>query len=66
MNNNEVIFYNLKDLISFLKKESEFSLMAELCSLIGLDEENRIIYKQMQNQSINSPAHHTNKVIVYL
>lgn len=48
-----ITFKNLKDLISFLKKESEFSLMSELCSLIGLDKNKNIVYKQMQNRSKN-------------
>lgn len=44
-------FDNLSDLILTLKKESEFSLLAELCSLIGVSKEKKIIYKQMQNRS---------------
>lgn len=51
MNNEEIIFYNFKDLIFFLRKESESSLFAELCSLIGVNENKNIVYKQMQNRS---------------
>ncbi len=51
MNNKDIVFDNLKDLIRFLQKESESSLMAELCSMIGLDKNNKIVYTQMQNRS---------------
>lgn len=51
MNSKEFYFTNLKDLIIFLKKESESSLLAELCSMIGLSKDNKIVYKQMQNRS---------------
>jgi proteasome lid subunit RPN8/RPN11 len=51
MSSNDVTFLNLKDLISFLKKESNYSLMAELCSLIGIDKNKNIVYRQMQNRS---------------
>ena len=51
MSNKDIIFDNLKDLICFLQKESESSLMAELCSMIGLDKSNKIAYTQMQNRS---------------
>ena len=45
MNNKDIVFDNLKDLIRFLQKESESSLMAELCSIIGLDKNNKIIMR---------------------
>jgi proteasome lid subunit RPN8/RPN11 len=48
---DEIKFKKNKDLIDFLKKESEYSLFAEICSLIGLDLNNNLIYKQMQNRS---------------
>ena len=51
MSNKDIVFNSLKDLISFLKEESESSLMAELCSMIGLDKNNKFIYTQMQNRS---------------
>ena len=51
MNSKEFYFTNLKDLIAFLKKESESSLFAELCSMIGVSKDNKIVYKQMQNRS---------------
>ena len=51
MNNKDIVFDNLKDLMRFLQKESESSLMAELCSMIGLDKNNKIVYTQMQNRS---------------
>jgi proteasome lid subunit RPN8/RPN11 len=47
------IFDNETDLLTFLKKESEYSLMAELCSLIGINDKNKIVYRQMQNRSKN-------------
>lgn len=51
------VFEELKDFVSFLKEESETCLFAELCALVGLDEENRIVYKQMQNRSKNPDGH---------
>jgi proteasome lid subunit RPN8/RPN11 len=51
MSNNDINFLNFKDLILFLKKESECSLMAELCCLIGLDQNKNIVYRQIQNRS---------------
>lgn len=51
MSNIDYKFKNLRELISFLKTESECSLLAELCCIVGIDEENNIIYKQMQNRS---------------
>lgn len=47
----EILFNNLTDLIVFLKKESEYSLYAELCCLLGKDANNKIIYKQIQNRA---------------
>ena len=47
------IFTKIEDLISFLKKESEYSLFAELCALIGWNKNNQIVYRKMQNRSKN-------------
>jgi proteasome lid subunit RPN8/RPN11 len=56
MNNNDIYFDNLRNLISFLKQEAESSLLCELCSLIGVQKEsNKIVYRQMQNRSKDSP-----------
>jgi proteasome lid subunit RPN8/RPN11 len=55
--NNDIIFCDALDLISFLKKESECSLLSELCALIGIDSNKNIIYKQMQNRS-KDPYHY--------
>ena len=49
----DILFKNPKDLFIFLKKESEFSLIAELCSVIGIDDSDQIVYRQMQNRSKN-------------
>jgi proteasome lid subunit RPN8/RPN11 len=49
--NNIHKFNIIENLFSFLKNESECSLFAELCGLIGLNENNEIIYKSMQNRS---------------
>lgn len=51
MNNKDIFFDNIKELLSFLKKESESCLLAELCSIIGVNEDNKIVYRQMQNRS---------------
>jgi len=51
MNNNDVVFNNIRELLNYLKSESEGSLMAELCSLIGIDSSNKVVYRQMQNRS---------------
>jgi proteasome lid subunit RPN8/RPN11 len=51
MSNKEVFFTNLREMLHFLKRESECSLLAELCSMIGVDENNKFVYKQMQNRS---------------
>jgi proteasome lid subunit RPN8/RPN11 len=48
---NNIFFKNINDLLSFLRKESESSLLAELCSMIGLTNDGLFIYKQMQNRS---------------
>ena len=50
-------FLNIEELISFLKNESEQSLFAELCALIGLDENEEIVYCQMQNRSKNPESY---------
>jgi proteasome lid subunit RPN8/RPN11 len=49
----DVFFDKIENFISFLKKESESSLFAELCALIGLNKENKIVYRKMQNRSKN-------------
>ena len=51
MNSKEFYFSSLRDLIAFLKKEGESSLFAELCSMIGISKDNKIVYKKMQNRS---------------
>ena len=54
LNMNKVkTFHKIQDLFSFLKDESESSLFAELCGMIGLDESLNIVYKTMQNRSKN-------------
>lgn len=50
---NFKIFNKIEDLFSFLKEESECSLFAELCGLIGIDKNRKLIYKNMQNRSKN-------------
>jgi proteasome lid subunit RPN8/RPN11 len=50
---NDFKFKNLNDLKMFIAKESEYSLMAELCSMIGIDENDNLVYRQMQNRSKN-------------
>jgi proteasome lid subunit RPN8/RPN11 len=59
MNDSENLFYfkNSKELISFLKKEGDYSLFAELCGLVGLDENDNIVYKKMQNRSKSPEAY---------
>lgn len=49
--NKDFIFSEVKDLILFLKNESEFSLKAELCGLIGLNDKKNFCYRKMQNRS---------------
>lgn len=49
----DYLFENEANLLAFLKKESEQSLVAELCSLIGVNDKNQIVYRQMQNKSKN-------------
>ena len=44
-------FENLSEFIAFLKNEAETCLLAEICAMVGLDEQNKIIYQQMQNRS---------------
>ena len=51
INNMDISFNELKNFVSFLKKEGESSLFAELCALIGLNKENKIVYRKMQNRS---------------
>ena len=46
MNKIDYKFKNLKELLFFLKTESEYSLLAELCCIIGIDKQNNIIYRQ--------------------
>lgn len=53
INNMDKIFTKIEDLTSFLKKEAEYSLFAELCALIGLNQNNEIVYRKMQNRSKN-------------
>lgn len=55
--NSYHIFDNLSELIIFLKIESEYSLFAELCSIIGTTKDNKIAYKQMQNRSKEPSAY---------
>jgi proteasome lid subunit RPN8/RPN11 len=57
MSKNTYSLSNLKDLVSFLKKEADYSLLAELCSLIGIDKNGEIIYKQMVNRSKNPESY---------
>ena len=51
MKDKDFKFKNLKDLIDLIKKECENSLLAELCSIIGISKEKEFVYKQMQNRS---------------
>ena len=53
INSMDKIFTKIEDLLSFLKKEAEYSLFAELCALIGLNNKNEIVYRKMQNRSKN-------------
>ncbi len=53
INKMDKIFIKIEDLISFLKKEAEYSLFAELCALIGFNKNNEIVYRKMQNRSKN-------------
>ena len=46
-------FEDLSEFIAFLKNEAETCLLAEICAMVGLDEQNKIIYQQMQNRSKN-------------
>ena len=55
--NNSYKFKNLKDFVVFLKKEAEYSLLAEICCLIGVDKEQDIIYQQVQNRSKNPESY---------
>lgn len=55
--NNLHKFINLQDFVNFLKKEAEYSLLAEICCLVGIDEEKNIIYKQVQNRSKNPESY---------
>lgn len=50
-------FKEIKDLIDFLKQEAESCLFSELCALVGLDSENNLIYKKMENRS-DKPYHY--------
>jgi proteasome lid subunit RPN8/RPN11 len=54
---NLIRFENIKDVLNFLKREGDYSLLAELCGLVGLDEHKNIVYKQMQNRSKNPEAY---------
>jgi proteasome lid subunit RPN8/RPN11 len=44
-------FSNLEEFIQFLKAEADCSLLAEICCLIGVDDEKNIVYQQMKNRS---------------
>lgn len=50
-------FNNEEDLISFLKEKAESNLVAEMCSLIGVDNDGNYIYKMMKNRSKNPEAY---------
>ena len=54
LNMNKIeTFNNIDALFDFLKKLSESNLLTELCGLIGLTQEKKIVYKKMQNISKN-------------
>lgn len=53
MKSNSTQFDTLEDLVLFLKEEAESNLRCELCSMIGVSEEKKIIYKKMPNRSKN-------------
>jgi proteasome lid subunit RPN8/RPN11 len=46
-------FENEKELLIFLKEQGETSLFAEICALIGIDKNKKIVYEKMQNRSKN-------------
>lgn len=50
---NKYTFNNLKNLIFFLKHESENNLLIEICGLVGLDKDKNFVYKHMKNKSKN-------------
>ena len=51
--NKKIIFDSSKDLIFFLKESSECNLLTELCYLIGIDNDQKLICETMQNRSKN-------------
>jgi proteasome lid subunit RPN8/RPN11 len=57
MKHKDIIFDNIKQFISFLREESNYSLLAELCSIVGLNKDNKLVYRQMQNRSKDPAAY---------
>jgi proteasome lid subunit RPN8/RPN11 len=55
--NKDFVTKSKEELLAFLKRESEYSLLSELCGLIGLDTNGNYIYRKMQNRSKN-PNHY--------
>lgn len=49
--NKDVLFENERDLLSFLRKRSESCLFSEICGLVGINKEKKIIYREMPNRS---------------
>ena len=47
------VFNIIEDLFNFLRNESECSLFAELCGMIGINKTGKLVYKSMQNRSKN-------------
>lgn len=51
--NKDFLFDTEKNLLNFLKEESESSLFAEICSLVGISKDKKFVYRNMKNRSKN-------------
>ena len=51
MSNKDNIFDTNEAFLSYVKKEGESSLFAELCAMVGLTKDGKIVYRKMQNRA---------------
>ena len=57
MKYKDIVLNSYVELLPLLKKEAEWCLMTELCSIIGINKDKKIIYREMQNKSKNPESY---------
>jgi proteasome lid subunit RPN8/RPN11 len=57
MNNEIYTFNSLNEILNFIKIDAEKNLFCEICGFIGINKNNKFIYKRMANKSKNPESY---------